>query len=84
MTDLKIEVDDELVKDASQLFEDMGLDLPTAINLFLKKSVEGESLPFDNKYNADTEQAFQEVKEGNLTSYDNFEAFWTEINKDDK
>ncbi|MER2146711.1 MAG: type II toxin-antitoxin system RelB/DinJ family antitoxin [Aerococcus urinaeequi] len=84
MTDLKIEVDDQLVKDASELFEGMGLDLPTAIRLFLEKSIEDENFPFDYTYNAETEQAFKDVEEGNLTSYDNFDEFWAAINKDDK
>lgn len=45
LADLKIEVNDQLVKNASQLFEDMGLDLPTAIRLFLEKSIEDETCP---------------------------------------
>ncbi len=41
-----VRIDDELRKDATELFEKMGLTLPAAINVFLRKSVSGQRMPF--------------------------------------
>lgn len=41
-----VRIADELRKDATELFEKMGLTLPAAINAFLRKSVSGQRMPF--------------------------------------
>ena len=49
MAVLQIRIDDELKKQASMLFDELGLDLSTAIRMFLKKAVIEKGLPFDAK-----------------------------------
>lgn len=44
---IQIRVDDELKKEVTDIYEQLGLDLPTAIRMFLKKSVVARGLPFD-------------------------------------
>ena len=44
---LQIRVDEELKNNANMVFEDIGLDLSTAIRMFLNKTVALNSLPFD-------------------------------------
>lgn len=46
MSYIQIRIDDELKDSAINLFNDLGLDLSTAIRLFLKKSVDDKKLPF--------------------------------------
>ena len=46
-TVIQIRMDEELKNDASAILEDIGLDLPTAIRVFLKKVVAREGIPFD-------------------------------------
>lgn len=46
MSYIQIRIDDELKEEAIGLFNDLGLDLSTAIRLFLKKSIEKKRLPF--------------------------------------
>ncbi|WP_297295563.1 type II toxin-antitoxin system RelB/DinJ family antitoxin [uncultured Brachyspira sp.] len=52
---MQIEIDDELKKDADKLFSELGLDTNTAINIFLKKSINNQAIPFkiekDSFYN---------------------------------
>ena len=52
---MQIEIDDELKKDADNLFSELGLDTNTAINIFLKKSINNQAIPFkiekDSFYN---------------------------------
>jgi len=43
---IQIRVDESLKKDAEALFNDLGLDVPTAIRLFLKQSLIHNGIPF--------------------------------------
>lgn len=42
-------VDDSLKEQAIALFDRLGLDLPTAVRIFLKKAVSEDGVPFDLK-----------------------------------
>ena len=44
-----INLDPELKKTAQELFADLGLDLTTAVTLFLKQSVREQRIPFEIK-----------------------------------
>ena len=46
-TVLQIRVDEELKNNANMVFEDIGLDLSTAIRMFLNKAVTLNGLPFE-------------------------------------
>ena len=46
---LQVRVDDDLKNQASVIFNELGIDLSTAIRMFLKKSVLEKGLPFDTK-----------------------------------
>lgn len=41
-----IRVDEELKKQADSLFSDLGMNLSTAFNIFLKQSVREQGMPF--------------------------------------
>lgn len=43
---VNVRVNSQLKQDASRLFEELGLNLSTAINIFLKQSVISGGLPF--------------------------------------
>ena len=46
MTTINVRVDENLKKQASELFEELGLDTSTAINLFLRQAVNYGGIPF--------------------------------------
>ena len=46
---LQVRVDNKLKKDATIILDKLGIDMPTAIRLFLKKIVMEKGLPFDVK-----------------------------------
>jgi DNA-damage-inducible protein J len=46
---VQIRVDEDLKNQATDIFEKLGLDLPTAFRMFLKKSVEANGIPFSVK-----------------------------------
>lgn len=66
MTTINIRVDEEIKKQATELFSDLGLDMSTAVNMFLRQSVMRDGLPFEVKRdvpNAQTLAAFREAEE---------------------
>lgn len=50
---VQIRVDEDLKNEAVSIFERLGLDLPTAFRIFLKKSVEERGIPFSMKMNSE-------------------------------
>ena len=62
---IQFRVENKIKKDATKLYEDLGLDLNTAIKLFLKKSIKMQKLPFsinDDDENLDIKiKAFNEL-----------------------
>ena len=43
---MKREIDNKVKKDADKLFKKLGLDTNTAINIFLKQSINKRAIPF--------------------------------------
>ena len=43
---LQVRVDDELKAQAASVYEELGIDLPTAVRMFLKRSVMVNGIPF--------------------------------------
>lgn len=61
-----INLDPDLKKSAQELFSDLGLDLTTAVTIFLKQSLKAQGLPFTvtrDKPNAETIAAMDEFYE---------------------
>ncbi len=50
---VQIRVDEDLKNEATSIFEQLGLDLPTAFRIFLKKSVEERGIPFSMRVNSE-------------------------------
>ena len=47
MAVLQVRVDDELKSQANAVFEQMGLDLSTAVRVFLKRAIAVKGFPFE-------------------------------------
>ncbi|AGL00382.1 type II toxin-antitoxin system RelB/DinJ family antitoxin [Desulfoscipio gibsoniae] len=80
---IQIRVDDALKKDAEALFNDLGLDMPTAIRLFLKQSLLHNGIPFAivrtddfyNDYNLQVlKKSIQQLEHGKGTTHELIEA----------
>lgn len=64
MTTINIRVDENVKKQATELFEELGLDMSTALNLFLRQAVHYGGIPFEIKIpNRDTLEAMEQVKQ---------------------
>lgn len=61
-----IRIDDEVKKKAVQIFSDLGMDMSTAVNIFLRQTILHNGLPFELKLdtpNLETLEAIREVEE---------------------
>ncbi|SDI51905.1 type II toxin-antitoxin system RelB/DinJ family antitoxin [Streptococcus equinus] len=78
---ITVRVDDDLKKEAAALYKDLGMDMSTAITVFLKQSVKTQSIPFQIKrYNETTEKAFCEAEQGQVKSFDSVDELFEDLN----
>ena len=62
-TNLTISMDSDLKKKADVLFSELGMDLSTAFNLFVKESLRVGGIPFELTPNKETIEAWKKQKE---------------------
>lgn len=65
MTKVSIRMDEELKKQAEELFDELGLNMTTAFTVFLKKAVREQRIPFEvsaDYPNAVTRAAMEETE----------------------
>ena len=85
-----ISIDADVKTKAQELFADLGMDLSTAINVFLRRAVYEHSFPFDIRReipNADTIAAMREAEEmsrhpENYKKYGSFSELLQEVGTD--
>jgi len=66
-TTLTIRVDSEIKQQAQSILSDIGLDMTSAINVYLRKIIQHEGIPFELKrtpYNEETMQIIEEANRG--------------------
>ena len=71
-TNLTIRIDEELKRDAETLFNRIGLNLSSAINIFFRQAVGAQAIPFELKvyddYKMKIEESMRQADEGKLIS----------------
>ncbi|HEP2674910.1 TPA: type II toxin-antitoxin system RelB/DinJ family antitoxin, partial [Streptococcus pyogenes] len=67
MSTVAVRVDDQLKDDATELFQSLGLDMSTAVKMFLIQSVKTQSIPFEIKNQSSvSDEEFQNLVETKL------------------
>ena len=86
MTNINIRISDETNERANELFKSLGMDMSTAVNIFLHQCIEFNGLPFavQHRFNAETEAALKEsndIAEGRIQAkkYTDVHAMFEEI-----
>ena len=88
MTDVNIRMDSEMKTECEELYAELGLDLPTAINLFLRQSLRTGGLPFEvrlERPNKETIAAMLEAEriahDPNVKGYNDLDELFEELKK---
>ncbi|MCI1553010.1 MAG: type II toxin-antitoxin system RelB/DinJ family antitoxin [Levilactobacillus sp.] len=84
---LNIRIDSDLKTEAQQVYHHLGLDMSTAVTLFLKQSVIDKGLPFrpnfENEDSYTPEEARQIVHSDQLKTYDSLDDLWQDLDHED-
>ncbi|MBR6756619.1 MAG: type II toxin-antitoxin system RelB/DinJ family antitoxin [Peptococcaceae bacterium] len=65
-TNMNIRMDKEVKEQAQQIFAQLGMDMTTAVNVFLRQTIRYNGFPFELRLdipNAETMAAIQEVQQ---------------------
>ena len=65
-SNLNIRMDAELKKQAEKLFSELGMNMTTAINVFLRQAVRQGSIPFAIKLDVPNVETIEAMKEGEV------------------
>jgi DNA-damage-inducible protein J len=67
---IQVRVESELKEEMEKLFDDLGLDIPTAIRMFFKQVERKRGLPFEvSQFNPNTD-TIAAMEEANSIAYD--------------
>ncbi|MCD8110964.1 MAG: type II toxin-antitoxin system RelB/DinJ family antitoxin [Clostridiales bacterium] len=64
MTNINIRTDENIKARCESLFESLGMNMSTAINIFLRQSLRANGLPFDVKSDVPNEATLAAFREG--------------------
>lgn len=86
-TNINVRVDSELKQEAEALFNELGLNMSSAINMFLRSAIAHDGIPFEIKRqssNPETKAALDEYEEmkknpGNYKRYRSFDEILDEV-----
>lgn len=87
-SNINIRVDSKVKEEAEKLFSKIGMNMSTAMNVFLRQSIRYGGIPFEiriNEPNEITRNAIEDVEnKRNLSkSFDDIEALMEDLNAED-
>ena len=69
-TNLNIRTDKEVKAQAEKLFDALGLNMTTAVNIILRQAIRENGIPFEVKLNVPNETTASAIREGCRIAYD--------------
>ncbi len=70
MTNLNIRTDKDVKAAAERIFEELGLNMTTAVNIFLRQSIRENGIPFDLRLDVPNETTAAAIAEGRRLAQD--------------
>lgn len=70
-TNLNIRTDKEIKEAAEKIYSRLGLNMTTAINMFLRASIRESGIPFDLKLDVPSDETIKVIEEGRMIAKDN-------------
>ncbi|WP_295290957.1 type II toxin-antitoxin system RelB/DinJ family antitoxin [uncultured Catenibacterium sp.] len=82
-TNITISIDSDVKEQADALFSELGMDLNTAFNLFVRESLRVGGIPFELTPNKETIEAMEEAKrityDSSVKCYNNLDELFEEL-----
>lgn len=69
-TNLNIRTDKEVKLAAEKIFEALGLNMTTAVNMFLRQTIRENGIPFELKLSVPNDTTLATIEEGRKIAYD--------------
>ena len=69
-TNLNVRTDKEIKEAAEKIYSSLGLNMTTAINMFLRASIRESGIPFDLKLNIPDDETIKAIEEGRMIAKD--------------
>ena len=70
-TNLNIRIDKNIKETSEKIFEDLGLNMTTAINMFLRQVIRVNGIPFEIKANTPNKETLEAIEESIRLANDN-------------
>lgn len=71
---IHVKIDADMKEKAEHLFDELGINMTTAITMFLKQSIRDKELPFQPSLeNRDSIQARRDIEEENVKTFDSID-----------
>lgn len=78
---LNIRTDKEVKQAAEKIFEALGLNMTTAVNMFLRQTIRENGIPFELKLNTPNQVTASAIEEGRRIAYDKSVKGYTDIDE---
>lgn len=69
-TNLNIRTDSEIKSAAEKIFEELGLSMSSAVNIFLRQTIREKGIPFALTLNVPNAETVEAIEEGRRIAYD--------------
>ncbi len=69
-TNLNIRTDKDVKIAAERIFEELGMNMTTAVNIFLRQTIRENGIPFELKLNVPNDTTAAAIEEGRKLAYD--------------
>ena len=65
-TNLNVRIDADLKKQSEEIFNELGLNMSTALTVFLRQTVRSRGIPFEMRLNIPNEETLAAVQDVNM------------------
>lgn len=78
-TTFSVRMDKQVKQDSEQIFQELGMNLTTAINVFLRQAVRSGGFPFEVKLEQPNETTLEAIREANQLAADPSTQYYTDV-----
>ena len=69
-TNINIRTDSDIKENAERIFEQLGMSMSTAVNVFLRQTIRENGIPFELKLGVPSEALSESIREGRKIAKD--------------